>query len=343
MWTKTARSRCSCTALPTNAHNPRATWLGTWPYRVKPFGLSTPSPMNSTKPTLRLQHLTLPAQRLAALQPVLDRVGNKLGVNLLWDSEDGELLVVERGAMALGESLLGELSAGRPVLWLDEGLDDDFLAGIVRQAFAEALEGLLQSPSSLPQVSAGPVGMVGSDWSPLSAIPKQQSSAADELACISRLHQLARDGARGTPLALGYPDHGAFVIDPCSALAFVDVGALAHLRASRRLPQVLDSTPVLLAPKRRPLDVLLWELGLAAAHCAPPEAPADWWQHPLEGLSALQDLRRYTLDTHHLAMARLLRLWPHSPAQLRQHSGAAPASVQGFVQAVLLLRLAFWQ
>ena len=93
--------------------------------------------------------------------------------------------------------------------------------------------------------------------------------------------------------------------------------------------------------RRRDLDVVAWDLALAARGQRLLHAPADWWHAPLVSLPNV-DIKRYTHQPQYLMLARELARAPASPAELRRQCRVGVEAMRGFLQAMLMLGLAQW-
>lgn len=88
--------------------------------------------------------------------------------------------------------------------------------------------------------------------------------------------------------------------------------------------------------KQRDLDLVVWDIAVAAGGFRLLHAPINWWHAPLIAQVS------YTAVPQHLAMARCLAAAPISPADLRRRSRVSLTDLRGFLQACLFLGLANW-
>ena len=292
------------------------------------------------RPVILLQQLHLGPNGLQVASQVLALLEPSFGTELRLDPDQGELLLMPTAELReLPAGLLAALADGRPVIGVDDPGPDAFSAGLSRQALRQALEvALLQRLGSHDSEPHTP-SMVASDWSPLvrGRERAEPPSPAQQAAFAALCEQV--DQPTGV-LRLALPDCGAFQLDFVRGQARVDVAARRRLSEQMVLPVIGQALPGR-ESRGVALDLLLWELGLAAHRITPPLAPAHWWTHPLESLQ-VQQVPRYSLDPQMLKMARRLAAWPQSPAELRHATRTSLERVCGFVQAALLLRLVHW-
>jgi hypothetical protein len=143
------------------------------------------------------------------------------------------------------------------------------------------------------------------------------------------------------PLAASYGQGASLRIDFESGQVLIDELADQRLRIARELPYLAGSLRPGERAKVRDLDLVVWDIALAAGDFRLLHAPVNWWRTPLMALPQV-DVARYTALPQHLAMAREIVRAPTAPADLRRRCRVSLADLRGFLQAALFLGVVYW-
>jgi hypothetical protein len=143
------------------------------------------------------------------------------------------------------------------------------------------------------------------------------------------------------PLQVGYGPQAAITIDFATGVATVDPLAQQHLRIRREVPYLAQGASPTGHAVHRELDLVVWDIALAAGGFRLLHSPVSWWRAPLIAQPKL-DVSRFTMLPQHREMARCLAVAPISPADLRRHSRVSLTDLRGFLQACLFLGLIYW-
>jgi hypothetical protein len=142
-------------------------------------------------------------------------------------------------------------------------------------------------------------------------------------------------------LVAGFGPRAAIVIDFATGVATVDPLAEQRLRLDREVPYLARGAHPAAEARHRELDLLVWDIAVAAGGFRLLHSPVNWWHAPLIAQPRL-DVSRFTLLPQHREMARCLAVAPISPADLRRRSRVSLVDLRGFLQACLFLGLAYW-
>lgn len=295
---------------------------------------------STSSPLVVVQHLGFDAAEAQALAQLLTGVGHDLGLRLVADEVQGEVVLVADGfAERVSPAVMMAFLSDRPMLRVDRSLLADPTAA--RRLLAPSMaEHLGPRASGSSRLLAGE----GYDSAFDSTLQPERLADTDLDADRAELLEQLRRGLvdPATPrLVAGYGPGAVLAIDFAVGVARVDEAADQRLRVGQELPRIgLGGQP---GPKarERELDLVCWDMAMAAGSHRLLRAPAQWWRTPLVAPAQL-NISRYTMQPRHLAMARALALEPMSPAQLFRQCRVPLADLRGFVQACLFLGLAQW-
>lgn len=295
-----------------------------------------------------LHHLGFDAGQLdAMLQPLAD-AGEALGVELRLDAAQGDVVVVEqRFAGRASPQMLQAFLDDRPLLMLDAGLSGTAM----RQHLQRQLRPLLELGSATP-AAAGEEAWAGSTLPPASgydsAFDTRQDSAKlveaeldpDRAELLNRLRRGLVDPTQ-PPLAAGFGTGAAVLLDFAAGQAWLDEPAEQKVRLQREVPYLSAGVEPGPKARSRELDLVAWDIALAAGGFRLLHSPVNWWHTPLIARPGL-NVARYTLQPQHLELARCLAVAPISPADLRRRCRVGLTQLRGFLQACLFLGLVYW-
>jgi hypothetical protein len=300
---------------------------------------------------LLVQHLGFASDDLDTLPAVLDDVGRELGVELRLDRARGDLVLAEESFVArVAPQVLHAFLEERPLLTIERPLaNDGDTRRRGRQLHAELVR-LLQDmaesrdPDTPPQAVDPAAPDSGFDSGFDSRLQAAQLPGADldpdRADLLNRLRRGLVDPSQ-PPLAAGYGRGAALRIDFASGVALLDELADQRLRISRELPYLAGVATPEAGAKTRDLDLVVWDIALAAGGFRLLHSPVGWWRTPLV-VRARIDLTRYTRQPRHLEIARCLAQGPISPADLRRRCRLSLLDLRGFLQAALFLGLVHW-
>ena len=308
-------------------------------------------------PDVRLQHFDLDASLLADLTEVLREAGAELQVQFRLSPNTGDIVLVdEQTAASIPSLVLNALCDERPAIHFlctnNPAAPRQIERALLRQALRQHV------PLLIPSAKGAAVGAVqASTWH---SAPPQSSyeprpgfnarvrnrspvSVALDPQRVQLLETVLAGGMDPWQhsLAAGYGDGRAMVFDFLKSQVRMDNDAWDHLRSTNELP---TPNPALVPGANaieRPMDQVLWHMGLAARNLAPLDASDGWWHEPLHA-GPIEAVLRYSSQPVHLEMMRQMLIGPTTPAQLRVACRASVGQVRGFVQACLFLRLLHW-
>ena len=301
-----------------------------------------------------VQHIGFEAEQLDTLPALLDDVGRELGLELRLDGARGQVVLAEqRFVSRVAPQVLSAYLEERPLVTvtLPGGHDRDLLlrmrqlhADMVRQL--RALGDLEQEPADMgAHAAAGslsPDSGFDSNFDSRAQAEQlvQAELDADRAELLNTLRRGLVDPSQPI-LHAGYGPGAALAIDFATGVARIDEVAEQRLRVARELPFLARGSRPGGSARERELDLVVWDLALAAGGFRLLHSPVDWWHAPLIAQPGL-DITRYTSLPPHLEMARRLALSPVSPAELRRHSRVSLRDLRGFLQASLFLGHAHW-
>ncbi len=300
--------------------------------------------------TLVVQHLGFESSDLDTLPAVLDEVGRELGVTLMLDGISGDVVLAERSFVArVAPQVLNAFLDDRPLVTVP-GLTsaDADLRRRGREIHVELLRQLrelstLQPGAAVPAPLAAAAGqaydsqfdsrqhadrLIGSDLDP------------DRAELLNRVRRGLVDPNQPI-LEAGYGPKAALALDFTSGVAYVDELADQRLRLMRDLPYLARSTQPEAGCKQRELDLVVWDIAVAAGDFRLLHSPVNWWHTSLVAEREL-NVARFTMLPQHLEMARALAVRPASPAELRRRCRVGLNDLRGFLQACLFLGLVKW-
>jgi hypothetical protein len=130
-------------------------------------------------------------------------------------------------------------------------------------------------------------------------------------------------------------------VDFASGVATIDELADQHLRVTREVPYLSQNASPGTGAKERALDLVVWDIAMAAGGFRLLHSPVNWWHAPLIARPRM-DVARFTTVPRYREMARCLSVAPISPAELRRRTRARLSDMRGFLQACLFLGLVYW-
>lgn len=304
--------------------------------------------------TLVVQHLGFDHADLDTLPAVLDEVGRELGVGFRLDGVSGDLVLAEQAFVErVAPQVLHAFLDERPLVTMPSapGSAHD-VRRRARQLHAELVQ-QLRALSLLPVAGGLPQPDMARPVAPLpSGFDSQFDSRqhADKLAeadldpdraeLLNRLRRGLVDPAQPM-LEAAYGTQAALVLDFASGVGYVDELADQRLRVVRDLPYLAPGATPEPGCKQRELDLVAWDIAVAAGDFRLLNSPIRWWHAPLLATPGL-DVSRFTGLPRHLDMARALSAGPISPAELRRQCRVSLPDLRGFLQAALFLSLIQW-
>lgn len=297
---------------------------------------------------------------LAAVQALLDKVGEALAVRFELKADGGEIVLMDAELAArMSPQLVHAFAEERPLVTLT-GLGHPeeaplSLADRFERRQRELLAQLREIPlvrrrathptpeatSTLPQGSL-PSGFdsqfdSGFDTSALMAAEigdGQRQLVQRVLAGMQTREAAVLCASYGPGANLRFNFH--------TRLVAIDTLALQQLRVRRELPQPAPGAITEPNAPLRDLEETVWDLGLAAGPFPLLDQPADWWHQPLTWTSGAR-IEPFTRVPRYIELARLLQAGPVTPSELRRCARVGVADLRRFLQAALLLSLLHWQ
>lgn len=301
---------------------------------------------------LVVQHLGFEGADLDTLPAVLDDVGRELGVELRLDGVGGDVVLAERDFVErVAPQVLHAFLEERPLLTVARAEADRSDVRRRAQALHAELVRQLQALAESPGAGAAdePVGEPtrpdsGFDSAFDSRAPSPQLTGQeldpDRAEMLNRLRRGLVDPGQGS-LTAGYGQGASLRIDFAGGVVLIDELADQRLRIARELPYLANGLQPGGRAKLRDLDLVVWDITLAAGDFRLLHAPVNWWRTPLLALPRVE-VSRYTSLPQHLALAREIARGPVSPADLRRRCRASLPDLRGFLQAALFLGLVHW-
>lgn len=307
---------------------------------------------------LTVQHLGFACSELETLPAVLDEVGRELGVSLALDGVHGDVVLAEEGFVTrVSPQVLNAFLEDRPLVVITRpgaALGDEArrhargLHGeLVRQlrGLSDGLDTAHSVPAAVPAASAAGAGFDSGFDSRFDSRLNADRLAEGELdPDRAELLNVLRRGLvdpSAPPLRAGYGHRAALSIDFATGVAHLDELAEQHLRVTREVPYLSRGADPGPRARLRDLDLVVWDIALAAGGFRLLHSPVNWWRTPLL-LSPQARLGRYTALPQHLEMARVLAAGPISPAELRRRCRVGITDLRAFLQASLFLGLLHW-
>lgn len=299
---------------------------------------------------LVVQHLGFERPDLDTLPSVLDDVGRELGVELALDGVSGDLVLAEQGFVdRVAPQLLHALLEDRPLLTVAPLPRD--AGGALRRTrlwhaeLVRQLQGLAEGQGLVPGAAGLPSQRHPGFDSAFDTRQQADRLAGSELdpdrtAMLNRLRRGLVDPTQA-PLTAGYGLRASLRIDFAAGVVQIDELADQRLRLSRELPCLGDGALPQTGARLRDLDLVAWDIALAAGDFRLLHAPVNWWRTPLIVLPHV-DIARYTPLPQHRALARALAQQPMAPGDLRRCCRVSLTDLRGFLQAALLLGVVRW-
>jgi hypothetical protein len=303
----------------------------------------------SRRQPLVVQPLGFDGPDLDTLPAVLDEVGRALGVELRLGGVDGDLVLAEQGFVErVAPQLLQAFLEDRPLLTVAPPADAGDAVRRGRQLHAELVRQWLDLTGGAGKAAGGTIASTlppsGFDSSFDSRQQTEQLAGSeldpDRAGMLDRLRCGLADPTQA-PLTAGYGRRASLRIDFAAGVVQLDELADQRLRLSRELPYLSDGALPEAGAKSRDLDLVAWDIALAAGHFRLLHSPVNWWHTPLVVLPRV-DVARYTKLPQHLAMARTMAQGPIAPADLRRRCRVSLSDLRGFLQAALFLGVIHW-
>jgi hypothetical protein len=308
-------------------------------------------------PGVCLQHFDLDASLLAELTQVLQEAAAELQVQFRLSPHTGDVVLVdEQTAASIPSLVLHALCDERPAIHFlctsnpasPPQVEREMLRQALRQQIPPLVNRAKRNPAETAFASAWPGASQDSGFDADSRfdtqIAGQSPTSIDFDQQRVRLLETVLAGGLDPwqhSLSAGYGEGRAMVFDFLKSQVRMDRAAWDHLRSSHELPSPNPALKPQPEAIERPLDQVLWHLGLAARNLAPLDASDGWWHEPLYA-GPVEAVLRYSGQPVHLEMMRQMLIAPTTPAQLRVACRASVGQVRGFVQACLFLRLLHW-
>lgn len=285
---------------------------------------------------------------LQVLAELVEAAGRELGQSLVLERGRGDIVLADRTFIQqVVPQVLNAFIEDRPLVTLELPLIDTL--DPLRRASRAHVE-LVRQLRSLPE------GLASTSASSMSAPSSGFDSGFDSRAHVEQLVQTDLDPDRAqllnalrrglvdpaeALLTAGYGPGASLVIDFATGVATLDPRAEEHLRVMREVPYLARGARPGDGARSRELDLVVWDIALAAGGFRLLHSPVNWWRAPLIARPGL-DVSRFTTLPQHRAMARCLSVAPISPAELRRRSRVSLADLRGFLQACLFLGQVHW-
>jgi hypothetical protein len=320
-------------------------------------------------PVVGLQPVGLGTHDVQSLQPLIDDLGDCLGVRFdLGDPDSPAVLLDVDYAGRTPPAIVRAVLAGRPAVMLERPeahTDGGWYAQraeLLRQLSALPIlprgrrHAARPLPRSAPQraldVRTQPMTRPRSDG-PLSSVFDSdfdsrlqrgqvlgEAPGPAQRALVSQVLRGLRDDSTPT-LCASYGPGAALRLDFETRLVAIDPLALQGLRVRRAVPQLADGVALTDHATVLELDEVVWHLGMACGPFVLLDEPDDAWHHALVAV-AVDQIERYSRQPRHLELARRLQADAVSPSELRRHVRIGVADLRRFLQACLFLGLVRW-
>jgi hypothetical protein len=304
--------------------------------------------------SLVVQHLGFECSELDTLPAVLDDVGRELGLTLRLDGVTGDVVLAEQGFVdRVAPQVLHAFLEERPLMTVAR--PDDRSVDVRRrvQRLHSDLVLQLRQLTSTQGAPSEPFALSQSTTLPPSS---NFDSAFDSRQHAEQLAELDLDPDRAELLNIlrrglvdptqprltaGYGRKATLSIDFATGVALIDELADQCLRVTQEMPYLARGAQPGVGASERDLDLVVWDIALAAGGFRLLHSPVNWWHAALVAQPRLT-VSRYTTLPQHRALARELARGPCSPAELRRRCRVSLADLRGFLQACLFLGLANW-
>ena len=300
------------------------------------------------RPVMVLQPVGFEASQRDTLPAMLDVVGRELGLVLALDDSRGDAVLAEQDFVNhVSPQVLSAFLDERPLVAVSMPP-----AGAARGDGPLAQTDLTRQLRTLRDSGGWTSVAAASTLPPSSGFDSQfdsrpQTEKLAEFELDPDRAQLLNTLRRGLVdpteplLAAGYGPQAALVIDFATGIATLDERADQHLRVTREVPYLAHGARPGETAKSRELDLVVWDIAVAAGGYRLLHAPVGWWQAPLIAQPRL-DISRYTALPHLREMACCLAVAPISPAELRHRCRVGLTDLRAFLQACLFLGLVYW-
>lgn len=303
---------------------------------------------------LVVQHLGFECSDLDTLPGVLDEVGRELGVDLRLDGVSGDVvLAAEDFVSRVAPQVLHAFLEERPMLTVARSAPETsdarrraqhLHAELVRQL--QTLAVARRAATDITRPMEGPFTVPNSGFD--SDFDSRQHADKlveteldpDRAQLLNMLRRGLVDPSQAA-LVAGYGRRAVLSVDFATGVARVDELADQRLRVTREVPYLARGAAPDPKAKSRDLDLVVWDVAMAAGDFRLLHSPVTWWHTPLIASPRL-NVARYTLLPQHLEMARCLAAGPISPADLRRRCRVSLSDLRGFLQALLFLGLTYW-
>lgn len=308
----------------------------------------------SRRPTLKLYALGLTDAQMRSLRPLCDNLGDCLDLNVELDLRHGDIVLADRSfADRAAPQQLAVICDSRPLVTCDLSESAHPELSVLAR-FERRQRELLRQLREIPLVrdASSQFGASGWDRSVIAAseLPSAFGDSrrdGDPPPLPDAHERLVRAMLRGlvepetAPMTASYGALAVIRIDFAGAFALVDPLAQQHLRVQRELPRLVEGAAPGADAMERDLDVLVWDLGIAAGRHRLLDQPADGWNTPLATCTGVQ-VQRYTRLPRHLDLAAVLFAGRVTPAELQRRTGLSSEDIRPFLQACLFLGLCWW-
>jgi len=308
-------------------------------------------PAAATTPrALVMQHLGFDSAELDTLPAVLGDVGRELGLSLTLDAMGGDVVLAQHDFVSrVAPQVLQAFLEDRPLLTVSRSPAG---GGVAQRAYllhADLVRQLRDLTRRSP--AAGDVEAAASTLPPSgydsdfdSRLHAERLAEADldpdRAELLNRLRRGLVDPAQPV-LRAGYGAGAALEIDFADGCVRLDEMADQRLRVARDVPYLMRGAAPSDQAKRRELDLVAWDIAIAAGDFRLLHSPVNWWHAPLVAGADL-DVSRFTRQPRHREMARLLAFGALSPADLRRRARVSLHDLRAFLQGCLFLGLVHW-
>lgn len=304
--------------------------------------------------TLVVQHLGFDGEVLDTLPDVLDEVGRDLGMELRLDGVGGDLVIADRSFVSrVAPQVLHAFLEDRPLVTVSPALDDAQPARVRASELHGELVRELRNLGPRSALAADPVSATEASTLPPPSDfdsnfdSRQQGHELagveldpDRAELLNRLRRGYVDPLQ-PPLVAGYGRHAAMHIDFAVGVVRIDELADQRLRISRDVPYLARHAEVGPGAKVRDIELVVWDIALAAGDFRLLNSPINWWHTKLVAQPGI-DVARFTLQPRLLQLARCLAQEPLSPSELRVRGRLSLRELRGFLQAGLFLGMLRW-
>lgn len=317
--------------------------------------------MRPTSSHIALQPVLPSDADLAAVQALLDKVGEALAVHFELKADRGDIVLMDAELAArMSPQLVHAFAEERPLVTIT-GLGEH--PAEARMSASERFERrrreLLAQLREIPLVRQRASHPTAEATSTLphgalaSGFDSHFDSGFDTTALMAveiadgqrQIVQRVLAGLRAREAAVLCASYGPGAnirFNFHTRLVAIDTLALQQLRVRRELPQPAPGAVTQPNAPLRDLEETVWDLGLAAGPFPLLDEPVDWWHQPLAWTQGAR-IEPFTRVPRYIELARLLQAGPLTPSQLRRRARVSVSDLRRFLQAALLLSLLHWQ